>query len=206
MCLCCRNASAREVEAKRLLVGNPSRPSAESQPADKARALFIVTLSLEQIPSRQRSACPFMDLRLLSPLGAGLIPPLRAWHIIEFCFPDFAFRAELEMHAFCAGSFSKVYRGLRSKSRVAVKVVHELTSSLIVDAKPLECLALEAVSHPNIVKLYDWKQAVNSKGQQRLWLIMEFCNGGSLAVSHFTCSSFMWARSAACMTLKRIPT
>ena len=83
----------------------------------------------------------------------------------------------------CAGFFAKVYRGLQSKSKVAVKVVLEMDSSLMEDSVPLECLTMESISHPNIVKLYEWKLATNFSGQQRLWLVTVFCDGGSLSVS-----------------------
>ena len=48
---------------------------------------------------------------------------------------------------------------------------------------PLEVVIMQGVSHPNIVQLLDYKLQLKDSGcQPRLWLVLEYCHGGTLAV------------------------
>ena len=79
--------------------------------------------------------------------------------------------------------FAKVYRGLLARERhVAVKIIHDLEASFQEDGKPLEALLMQAADHPNVLRLLDYKLTENLAKQKRLWLILDYCDGGSLAV------------------------
>lgn len=78
-----------------------------------------------------------------------------------------------------SGSFCKVYYGIHKlkNQEVAIKKIafDELSDGL--KARTIkEINILQSVSHPNIIKLYDYKFDSN-----KLFLITEYCNGGNLS-------------------------
>jgi serine/threonine protein kinase len=77
------------------------------------------------------------------------------------------------------GSFAKVYYGIniKTKQEVAIKKIsfNQLPDN-IKDKTLLEIKILENFSHPNIIKLYEYKFELN-----HLFLIMEYCNCGNLS-------------------------
>ena len=82
-----------------------------------------------------------------------------------------------------AGAYARVFRGLYKASKVAVKVVHDWDTSMEEDGLPLEVIVMQGISHPNIVQLRDYKLHLTGPGcQPRLWLVLEYCQGGTLAV------------------------
>lgn len=66
---------------------------------------------------------------------------------------------------------------------MAVKIIHDMSIALYEDNEPLEAVVMQAVNHPNVLRLFDYKTARTSKGEERLWLLLEFCDTGTLAVS-----------------------
>lgn len=76
-----------------------------------------------------------------------------------------------------------MFRGTLRDQKVAVKVVHNLSQNREVDGVPGEAVFMESVKHHNLVHLLQWKITKNSKQERRLWLVMELCSGGSIAVS-----------------------
>ena len=65
---------------------------------------------------------------------------------------------------------------------MAVKIVKDPGSALCEGNVPLEALVLEGLSHSSVVGQRTWKMATTAAGQQRLWIVMDFCNRGTLAV------------------------
>lgn len=68
------------------------------------------------------------------------------------------------------------------KTKVAVKIVHQMCQALQTDIEPSEVTYMQAVYHPNLLRLYEWKLVVNSKREPRLWLVEELCDGGCISV------------------------
>ena len=81
---------------------------------------------------------------------------------------------------------------------MAVKIIHDLTSVHFEDDLPLEPLLMQAVEHPNVLKLFEYKVARGQMQQEKLWLVLEFCNKGTLAVSFI---NLCFVGSALSMTL-----
>ena len=84
--------------------------------------------------------------------------------------------------AISVGDFAQVFRGRLSGEKVAVKIVKDPGNALSEGNVPLEALLLEGLSHPCVVGYRTWKMASTTAGQQRLWIVMDFCNRGTLAV------------------------
>ena len=72
---------------------------------------------------------------------------------------------------------------------MAVKIIHDFTSVQFEADLPLEPVLMQAVEHPNVLKLFEYKVVRSQKQQERLWLVLEFCNQGTLAVSSSTLCS-----------------
>lgn len=79
-----------------------------------------------------------------------------------------------------AGQYAKVYRGVRAGEKVAVKVVHDFERFLDDQGRPMEAVINGSSDHPNVVRLLDYK--VVASGCKRLWLLLEYCDRGTLAV------------------------
>ena len=89
-----------------------------------------------------------------------------------------------------------MYRGLHGKKRVAVKIVHHLAKRLQTGNNPSEPVLMQAVSHPNLLKVFEWKLAENARKEERLWLILELCDGGDIAVGqHSSVRHYIFERS-----------
>lgn len=84
-----------------------------------------------------------------------------------------------------AGRYAKVFRGALEGEKLAVKIVHCLNDSLDATGNPLEVLTMQATNHPNVLKLLDYK--MTSGAAKRLWLLLEYCERGNLAVSDCDC-------------------
>lgn len=74
------------------------------------------------------------------------------------------------------GSYSQVFLGINveTKTQVAIKVVNEKTVKDPFMKKMLiqEIEVLKAISHPNLVKLFDVIETVNN-----IYIVQEYCNG-----------------------------
>lgn len=78
------------------------------------------------------------------------------------------------------GHYGEVYLTKKNgiKKPFATKIVHKkiLTSKKSMDYVKKEIEILSKISHKNIVKFYDVKENNDS-----FFLVMEFCNGGTLS-------------------------
>lgn len=74
------------------------------------------------------------------------------------------------------GSYSQVYLGtnVETKAQVAIKVVNEktVTDPFLKQMLIQEIEVLKAISHPNLVKLFDVIETVNN-----IYIVQEYCNG-----------------------------
>ena len=95
-----------------------------------------------------------------------------------------------------AGSFARVYRGVLDGSPVAVKIAKDVADSGDLDGTPTEAAIMSALDHPHIVRQITYALAGATRGRPsysersqqsevRLWMVMEFCDKGSLEVRVF---------------------
>lgn len=95
-----------------------------------------------------------------------------------------------------AGSFARVYRGLLDGMPVAVKIARDITDSGELDGIPREAAIMSALDHPKVVRQIIHVLAGASRGRPsfseqsqlpevRLWMVLEFCDKGSLEVRVF---------------------
>ena len=80
-----------------------------------------------------------------------------------------------------AGSFARVHRGSIGIQRVAVKVVHDMSEATFTDGVADEAITM--LQHTNILQMHKSLVVRTASGETRLWLILEYCDMGSLAVS-----------------------
>ena len=64
---------------------------------------------------------------------------------------------------------------------MAVKVVHDLSEAIFTAGAPDEAETM--LKHNNIVRVHKSLLAKMASGEQRLWLILDYCDMGSLTVS-----------------------
>ena len=95
-----------------------------------------------------------------------------------------------------AGSFARVYRGILEGMPVAVKIARDITDSGDLVGTPREAAIMAALEHPNIVRQITHVLAGAARGRPsyseqaqlnevRLWMVLEFCDKGSLEVRLF---------------------
>ena len=90
------------------------------------------------------------------------------------------------------GGNGTVYNAKWRNKDVALKILKDpeelatvydvFDTDYTLDAVTMEAAIGLKLSHANVVKTYDWWRCV-SAGVQRLWIIMELCEGGSLRVA-----------------------
>ena len=82
-------------------------------------------------------------------------------------------------------------------SPVAVKIARDITDSGDLDGTPREAATMAALDHPHIVRQITYALAGAARGRPsyseqsqlpevRLWMVLEFCDKGSLEVSLFS--------------------
>ena len=96
----------------------------------------------------------------------------------------------------CAGAFARVYRGTLDGKPVAVKIAQDVTDSGSLDGTPTEAAIMSALDHQHIVRQVTHALAGAARGRPsyseqlraaelRLWMVLEFCDKGSLEVCVF---------------------
>ena len=100
-------------------------------------------------------------------------------------------------------------------SPVAVKIARDITDSGDLDGTPREAATMAALDHPHIVRQITYALAGAARGRPsyseqsqlpevRLWMVLEFCDKGSLEVSllaliacYVSCSATVMCRCQA---------
>jgi serine/threonine protein kinase len=83
----------------------------------------------------------------------------------------------IENHKLGSGSFSEVFLGtdLSNQQKVAIKKISLTQKNNILQKIDQEVSIMQKINHPNIVKYYDV-----IKSNDYLYIVMEYCNNGSL--------------------------
>ncbi len=76
-----------------------------------------------------------------------------------------------------SGSFGSVIKAINknTKEEVAIKIINKLSSNINTSKLKNEILILKDLSHPNIVKIYDYIET-----NLKVYIIMEELKGGTL--------------------------